>query len=81
MAVSNKDTQAVPTDPAVLAERRNRRRARVVKRLLTAVEQLLEEEESYLDISVEQILERGEIARSTFYSYFEDKADLVTALG
>ena len=68
-------------DPAVLEERRARRRARVVNRLLGVVERLLEQEDSYLDIPVERIIEQGEMARSTFYSYFDDKADLIVALG
>jgi TetR/AcrR family transcriptional regulator, ethionamide resistance regulator len=67
--------------PAVLEQRRARRRARVVARLLGVVEQLLAERGSYLELSVEEILERDGMARSTFYSYFDDKAELITALG
>jgi AcrR family transcriptional regulator len=53
----------------------------VIARLLAVVERLLEEQDSYLELAVEQILERDGMARSTFYSYFDDKADLVMALG
>jgi AcrR family transcriptional regulator len=80
MAVTNDSAQPVRVDPAVLDARRARRRARVVKRLLTVVEALLVDEESYLDLKVERIIEQGEMARSTFYSYFDDKADLIIAL-
>jgi AcrR family transcriptional regulator len=71
----------MPVAPAVLEERRARRRERVVRRLVVVVERLLEEEDSYLDLTVDRILEEGEMARSTFYSYFDDKADLIVALG
>lgn len=52
-----------------------------MRRLLPVVEQLLEGEQSYVELPVERIIEAGEMARSTFYSYFADKADLIGALG
>jgi AcrR family transcriptional regulator len=61
--------------------RRARRRERVVRRLVPVVEALLDEEESYLALKVERIIEAGEMARSTFYAYFDGKADLIVALG
>jgi AcrR family transcriptional regulator len=69
-----------PVDPQVLAERRRRRRQRLVNRLLVVVESLLAQETSYLELTVERILEADGLARSTFYSYFDDKADLIAAL-
>jgi AcrR family transcriptional regulator len=81
VAVTSQNRKTGPIDAVVLDERRARRRARVIRRLLTVVERLLQEEESYLDLKVERIIEEGEMARSTFYSYFDDKADLITALG
>lgn len=68
-------------EPAVLEQRRARRRERVVRRLVGVVEQLLADEDSYLDLKVERIIAAGDMARSTFYSYFDDKADLIVALG
>lgn len=68
-------------DPVVLEQRRARRRERVVARLVGVVERLLEEHGSYLDITVDQILEASDMSRSTFYRYFEDKVDLILALG
>jgi AcrR family transcriptional regulator len=65
----------------VLDARRARRRTRVIARLLTVVEQLLEEQHSYHELTVEDIIGRDGMSRSTFYSYFADKADLITALG
>lgn len=74
------ETEPRRVDPAVLEERRARRRARVVARLVPVVEALLDEESSYLDVKVDRILEEVGMARSTFYSYFDDKADLIVAL-
>jgi AcrR family transcriptional regulator len=71
----------VRVDPAVLDVRRARRRVRVIARLLTIVEELLETRDSYSELTVEEIIARGGMARSTFYSYFDDKADLIIALG
>jgi AcrR family transcriptional regulator len=81
LAVTSENAQPLRVDPAILDARRARRRARVIRRLLTVVERLLEDEQSYLDLKVERIIEEGEMARSTFYSYFDDKADLIIALG
>lgn len=68
-------------DPEVLQARRARRHDKVVARMLGVVEDLLREHDSYFDLSVEQIIEAGEMSRSTFYRYFDDKADLIVALG
>jgi TetR/AcrR family transcriptional regulator, ethionamide resistance regulator len=73
--------EPVRVDPAILDARRARRRARVIARLLPVVERLLEEQDSYLELTVDQILERDGMARSTFYSYFADKAELIIELG
>ena len=51
--------EPVRVDPEILDARRARRRARVIKRLLTVVERLLEDEQSYLELKVERIIERG----------------------
>jgi TetR/AcrR family transcriptional regulator, ethionamide resistance regulator len=55
------------------------RRELTSRRLLPAVERLLERE-TYAEISVEQIAEEASISRSTFYNYYEDKGDLLSAL-
>ena len=44
------------------------------------VEGLLHEQDSYLNLSVEQIIDAGGMSRSTFYRYFDDKAELIVAL-
>lgn len=56
------------------------RREEIGQRLLTAAERLLDEGTSFAAISVEQLITGAEIARSTFYVYFEDKGALVLEL-
>jgi AcrR family transcriptional regulator len=80
-ALADPAREPVRVDPAILDARRARRRERVIARLLPVVERLLEEQDSYLELTVDQILARDGMARSTFYSYFDDKADLIIALG
>ncbi len=79
MAIPESEPRRV--DPAVLEQRRARRHDKVIARMLGVVEGLLQEQDSYLDLSVEQIIEAGDMSRSTFYRYFDDKVDLVVALG
>lgn len=55
------------------AERRDQIRAR----LLTAVESLLAEGESFTELSVERLVSLAGVSRSTFYVYFEDKGELI----
>ncbi|MCK9248040.1 MAG: TetR/AcrR family transcriptional regulator [Solirubrobacteraceae bacterium] len=57
------------------AERRDEMRGR----LLAVVERLLGEGESFTEISVERLVSEAGISRSTFYVYFEDKGDLLSA--
>jgi len=59
---------------------RAERRDELRRRLLTAVEQLLNEGDSYTELSVERLVNEAGISRSTFYVYFEDKGDLLRAL-
>jgi AcrR family transcriptional regulator len=55
------------------------RRDEIRNRLLDVVERLLEEGESYTEISVERLVGEAKMSRSTFYVYFEDKGDLLRA--
>jgi TetR/AcrR family transcriptional regulator, ethionamide resistance regulator len=59
---------------------RARRRAEIEVRLLSAVEKLLADGESYTEISVERLVTEADLSRSTFYVYFEDKGDLLQTL-
>jgi AcrR family transcriptional regulator len=50
-----------------------------MRKLLSASERLIADGEAFTDISVERLVSEAEISRSTFYVYFEDKADLLRA--
>ncbi|EHN10624.1 Transcriptional regulator TetR family [Patulibacter medicamentivorans] len=56
------------------------RRDEIRGRLLSAIERLLDEGESFTEVSVERITAEAGLSRSTFYVYFEDKGDLLHGL-
>jgi AcrR family transcriptional regulator len=58
---------------------RAQRRDETRGRLLEVVERLLGEGENFTEISVERLVSEAGISRSTFYVYFEDKGDLLSA--
>lgn len=58
---------------------REARRADVLRRLLAVVERLLDEGETFTEISVERMVSEARMSRSTFYVYFADKGDLLRA--
>jgi AcrR family transcriptional regulator len=62
-------------------EQRKARRAAVQARLMDATEQLLREGHTYAELGIETIAARAGISRTTFYDYFEDKRQLLLALG
>jgi len=55
------------------------RREEIRGKLLAVIERLLEDGESFTEISVERMVSEAGVSRSTFYVYFEDKGDLLTA--
>ncbi len=55
------------------------RRAALGRRLLPALEELLEEE-SFIEISVERLVQKAGVSRSGFYVHFSDKGDLLQLL-
>jgi len=55
------------------------RRDEIRNRLLEVVERLLEEGDSYTELSVERLVGEAGMSRSTFYVYFEDKGDVLRA--
>jgi AcrR family transcriptional regulator len=68
---------------AVTRKSRNSRAARreeIAARLFAIVERLLGEGSAFSEISVEQLIGEAQIARSTFYVYFEDKGALMVEL-
>ena len=56
------------------------RRPAIEARLLEATERLLSDGTGYTELSIQQLCSEAGIARSTFYVYFRDKADLVARL-
>src|SRR5919109_2975176 len=55
------------------------RREAIRDRLLEVIQTLLDEGESFTEISVERMVQAAGMSRSTFYVYFEDKGDLLRA--
>lgn len=45
--------------------------------MLSAVEEMLAEGETFTEVSVERLVARAGVARSTFYVYFADKGELL----
>jgi TetR/AcrR family transcriptional regulator, ethionamide resistance regulator len=70
----------MPPSARVPNTERAARRDDIVRRLFVAVETLLKQGIPFAQMSVEQIIREADIARSTFYKYFEDKGVLVIAL-
>ncbi|HYF24113.1 MAG TPA: TetR/AcrR family transcriptional regulator [Baekduia sp.] len=56
---------------------RARRRLQIRGQLIAVVEELLDQGESFADLSVERLAQAAGMSRSTFYLYFEDKNDLL----
>jgi AcrR family transcriptional regulator len=68
--------------PSVTRRRQSSRAQRseeVRGRLLAVVEQLLEQGDSFTELSVERLVSEAGISRSTFYVYFQDKGELLRA--
>lgn len=61
-----------------MAVSRERQEA-IRERLLAAVERVTEDGSSLRDVSVARLAEAADISRATFYVYFADKGDLLTA--
>ena len=66
--------------PPKTHRRRAARREEIRQRLLAVIEPALERGETYNDLSIGRLVDDAGISRSTFYTYFEDKGDLLTAL-
>ncbi|MEH3140589.1 MAG: TetR/AcrR family transcriptional regulator [Mycobacterium kyogaense] len=60
--------------------KRQLQRAASVARIVSAAQELLSEADRFSDISVDQVIARAGISRSTFYSYFDDMGHLLRAV-
>jgi AcrR family transcriptional regulator len=69
------------TPPSTRHPRVNRaaRRVEIGDRLLASAERMLSEGEPYASITVERLARAAALTRTTFYVYFEDKAELLYA--
>jgi TetR/AcrR family transcriptional regulator, ethionamide resistance regulator len=76
----------VPATSSPFQVSREQRREMLTRHFVGAVEELLAETgpagrpTTYGELSVERIITAGGISRSTFYSYFDDKSDLLEAM-
>jgi AcrR family transcriptional regulator len=66
--------------PPPTRSRRAARRSAIGHELLAAFERLIAEGETFASMSVDRLTTEAGISRSTFYVYFEDKNDLLSAL-
>jgi len=57
------------------------RQSDIQRRIHDAIVELVSEGESFTELSIERIVARAGISRSTFYVYFADKGELLRALG
>lgn len=78
-SVSEQSGRTVSNPPPLLASLRSDRRVqRTKRRLKGALAELLAERE-YDRITVQEIVDRADVGRSTFYAHFESKEDLLFA--
>ncbi len=75
-AVNEEDRAAAGAQPG----RRERNKQRVRSRLYSSAMQLFTEK-GYEQTSIEEIAEAADVARGTFFNYFQHKEDLITAWG
>jgi AcrR family transcriptional regulator len=69
----------MPSVTRTTQSNRSKRRDEIRGQLLVAVERLLAEGQGFTELSVERLATEAGVSRSTFYVYFEDKADLLRA--
>ena len=62
-----------------MAKRKTDRRSQRTQRLLHEALMSLMQEKRYDDITVQDIIDRADVGRSTFYAHFQDKEDLMTS--
>lgn len=63
-----------------IGSRRDARREQAKQQLLVVIEAALDAGETYRDLSIGRLVDEAGLSRSTFYTLFEDKSDLLMAL-
>jgi len=71
--------QTVPERSKVMANLKTDRRSQRTQRNLHEALMSLMLEKRYDDITVQNIIDRADVGRSTFYAHFQDKEDLMTS--
>ncbi|SDP95845.1 TetR/AcrR family transcriptional regulator [Lentzea jiangxiensis] len=71
---------AEPAEPAQAVGRRERHKRATYERLYTASIDLFTGQ-GYEETSIEEITERADVARGTFFNYFEKKEEVIAAWG
>ncbi|MEU7482171.1 TetR/AcrR family transcriptional regulator [Lentzea sp. NPDC042327] len=71
---------AEPAEPTQAVGRRERHKRAMYERLYTAALDLFTEQ-GYDETSIEDITERADVARGTFFNYFEKKEEVIAAWG
>lgn len=71
---------AEPAAPTQSVGRRERHKRATYEKLYTAALELFTEQ-GYEETSIEDITERADVARGTFFNYFEKKEEVITAWG
>lgn len=66
--------------PAPTQARRKARRAELTAALVVALQTLLQDGGSWSALPLDQLRRQAGVARSTFYTYFEDKGDVLLAM-
>lgn len=70
-----------PRPAKPLQPTRDERRLELGRYFIDAVTPMLAAGEAYSDVSVARLIQQVGISRSTFYAYFDDKSDLLRAMG
>jgi AcrR family transcriptional regulator len=60
-----------------MTNQKNDRRSQRTRRILHEAMMALMQEKSYEDISVQDIIDKADVGRSTFYAHYQDKDDLM----
>jgi len=78
-SVSNKIPRTVQEWSSVMANLKTDRRSQRTQRILHEALMALMQEKRYDDITVQDIIDRADVGRSTFYAHYQDKEDLMVS--
>jgi len=73
--------RAMTVSPRPMQPSRDERRTHLSRAFIDVVERLLDDGRPFGDVSVGELIEAAGVSRATFYRYYDDKGDLLQALG